>query len=190
LLSNNDLNIIVMGCINRDRISQKDFYKNFYGYAAAICNRYVANNDELLEVVNDGFLKIYKEIDKFDTSVAHLESRLMSWIRAIMVHTSVDYYRKKMRDKISLGYSDENIEHIEYDEETPVDKLSYHEIVALTNQLSPMYKLVFNMNIIDGLSHDEISKKLNISTGTSKSNLFKARQIIIKLIEKKYKQIV
>ncbi len=192
MLSNNDINIIVKGCIDCNRVSQKDFYKNFYGYAAAICNRYVANEYDLVEVVNDGFLKIFKEIERFDVNVNHLESRLMSWIKSIMIHTSIDFYRKQMRDNISINIvANENlVDNVSYDAETPIDKLTYYEIIELTNQLTPMYKLVFNMSVIDGMSHDEIAKKLNISEGTSKSNLYKARQIIIKLIEKKYKQVV
>lgn len=179
-----------MGCINHNRISQKDFYKLFYGYAAAICNRYVNNNNELVEVVNDGFLKIYRELEKFDSNVINLESRLKAWIRAIMIHTAIDHYRKKTKDRVNANYVSDNLEHLTFNDETPIDKISYYEIVELVSQLSPMYKLVFNMSVIDGMSHNEIAKQLNISEGTSKSNLFKARQIIIKLIEKKYKQII
>lgn len=179
-----------MGCIDHNRISQKDFYKIFYGYAAAICNRYVNNSDELIEVVNDGFLKVYKELHKFDSNVLNLESRLKAWIKAIMIHTAIDHYRKKTKDRVNANYVSDNVEYLSFNEETPLDKLSYYEILELVNKLSPMYKLVFNMSVIDGMSHNEIAKHLNISEGTSKSNLFKARQTIIKLIEKKYKQII
>lgn len=179
-----------MGCINNNRISQKDFYKIFYGYAAAICNRYVNNDDELVTVVNDGFLKIYKELGVFDLTVVNMESRLKAWIKVIMIHTAIDYYRKKTSDKVNTHYVSDNIEYLTVNDETPIDKLSYYEIVEIVNQLSPVYKLVFNMSVIDGMSHSEIAKQLGISEGTSKSNLFKARQTIIKLIEKKHKQII
>ena len=85
---------MVKGCVEHNRISQKDLFTNFYGYAAAICNRYISNENDLVEVINDGFLKVFKSIGNFDNSKNDIEGTLRGWIKSIMIHTSIDFYRK------------------------------------------------------------------------------------------------
>jgi RNA polymerase sigma-70 factor (ECF subfamily) len=184
------LNIIIQGCINQDRKHQQAFYKLFYGYSAAICLRYTSKKEEVSEVVNDGFLKIFKEIQTFRIPNENYIATLKAWIRRIMINTSIDHYRKYNKNEPKIIEADKQLEIQKFDYETPIDKLSYDEVVKLVQELSPMYKMVFNMYVIDGLNHEEISKQLNISVGTSKSNLSKARFNIMKLIKNNYKAIV
>jgi len=187
LINNNELHIIIQGCINQNRNSQQNFYEIFYGYSAAICMRYTTLKEEMYEIVNEGFYKVYKEIKKFEAPLnENLELSLKAWLKRIMINTSIDYYRKYHKNEPNFSDVDSEIETQVYQTTTPIEKLTYDEVLKLINQLSPMYKLVFNLHIIDGLSHEEISKKLNISVGTSKSNLSKARYNIIKLMENKY----
>lgn len=190
MFSNIELNIIIQGCINQDRNNQQAFYKYFYGYSAAICMRYTSKKEDLSEVVNDGFLKIFKEIQTFRTPNDNYTATLKAWIRRVMINTSIDHYRKYNKNEPSIVDVDKQLEIQKVDYETPLDKLSYDEVVKLVQQLSPMYKMVFNMYVIDGLNHEEISKQLNISVGTSKSNLSKARLNVMKIIENNYKPTV
>lgn len=187
---NNELNIIIQGCIDQNRRSQQEFYKTFYGYAAAICMRYSHKKEDLVEIVNDGFLKIFKELHFFKPSEDNNIAVLKAWMRRIIMNTSIDHYRKHIKAEPSILDVDEMNDNIVYQTETPIDKITYDELIKLLSQLTPMYRIVFNMYIIDGLTHEEIAKELKISIGTSKSNLSKARANIIKLIENKHKVIV
>jgi RNA polymerase sigma factor (sigma-70 family) len=190
LLNNNELHIIIQGCIDQNRRSQQEFYKIFYGYGAGICMRYSHKKDDLVEIVNDGFLKVFKEFQSFKIPNAHFENTLRSWVRKIMINTSIDYYRKYVKYEPTIVDVDDKAESLEFVSETPLEKLTYDEVVKLVHQLTPMYRVVFNMFVIDGLSHDEIAKELNISPGTSKSNLSKARINMMKLIENKHNTLV
>lgn len=186
MFSEIELNIIIKGCINQDRNKQQAFYKHFYGYSAAICMRYTAKQEDISEVVNDGFLKVFKEIHNFRTPNDNYLATLKAWIRRIMINTSIDHYRKYNKNEPTIIDVDKQLETQKVDYETPIDKLSYQEVVKLVQELSPIYRMVFNMYVIDGLNHEEISKQLNISVGTSKSNLSKARLNVMKLIENKH----
>lgn len=190
LLINNDLNIIIKGCIDQNRRSQQEFYKTFYGYSAAICMRYTQKNEDLVEIVNDGFVKIFKELEFFRVPKENFDAILRSWIKKIMVNTSIDYYRKYVRGEQKTVDIDGSTESFEVQAETPLDKMTYEEIIKIFVHLTPMYKMVFNMYVIDGFSHDEIAKELGITVGTSKSNLSKARANITRLIENKQKTAV
>ncbi len=149
--------------------------------------RYTTKKEDLVEVVNDGFLKIFNDFKNFRGVENNNEAIIRGWIKRIMINTSIDYYRKYYKNEPTIIETDTQLEIEIFKYETPVDKLSYDELIRLIQQLSPMYKMVFNLFVIDGLSHDEISERLNISVGTSKSNLSKARMNIIKLIETNYK---
>lgn len=185
MLSNNELNIIIQGCINQNSRNQEELYKFFYGFSAAICMRYVQKQDHLVEIVNDGFLKIYKELRSFNMPIKDGELVFRAWLKRIMINTSIDYYRKFIKNEPVKVDVEDKVDGLEYFTETAIEKMSYDELISLIQQLSPMYKLVFNMYVIDGMSHQEIADELKISIGTSKSNLSKARLNVIKLIEKK-----
>ncbi len=152
--------------------------------------RYTSKKEDISEVINDGFLKVFKEIHTFRIPNANCVATLKSWIRSIMINTSIDHYRKYNKNEPTIIDVDKQLETQKIDYETPLDKLSYDEVVKLVQELSPMYRMVFNMYVIDGLNHEEISKQLNISIGTSKSNLSKARMNVMKLIENNYKPTV
>lgn len=191
MLSSDEINIIINGCINQNRKYQQEFYKKFYGYAAAICMRYIHDREQLLEIVNDGFVKVFRELQIFRVPTQNVEQSLKAWIRKIMINTSIDHYRRNIKGEPSMVSVDEKMEDtLESSAITPLDKLTYDEVIQLVSQLSPMYRLIFNMYIIDGMTHDDIAKELNISVGTSKSNLSKAGVNMIKLIENKQKAVV
>lgn len=183
MLSAEELTYHVEGCSLNRRESQKIIYSSFYGYAMAICDRYANKMDDAIEILNDGFLKVFKEIHHYQPAYTDVVSSFKGWVRKIMVYTAIDHYRKNQKHKLVT-----QLDPLEYQMATTsasaVDKLSYDEIIRAIQDLSPGYRTVFNLFVIDGLSHDEIADKLDISTGTSKSNLSKARKQLQKILYK------
>ena len=161
---------LIQKCKNGDLKYQERLYKHFYGYAMGVGLRYLPNKNDTLEVVNDAFIKVFKSIAKFDQ-----ESLFKPWFRKIIVNTALKYVQKK---KIVFG------EVNDYSEQAPrIDAYAYsnlgeEEILKLVQQLPEGYKLVFNLSVIEGYNHDEISKILKIQPGTSRSQLVKARKML------------
>ena len=149
----------------------------------AICDRYAGNQDDSLEILNDGFLKVFREVHHYKPSYNDVIGSFKGWIRKIMVYTAIDHYRKQHKHRMVT-----ELETVVYQipslNESALDKISHEEIIRAIQDLSPGYRVVLNLFIIEGLSHDEISKKLGISEGTSKSNLAKARKQLQKILFK------
>ena len=182
-LSNQNILSLIDCCKKNDREGQQELYKLLYGYAYSITSRYSNDEQEANALANDSFLKLFKNIHlcKLDKST-NIVNSFKGWFRTIIVHTCIDRYRSTKNVKIfdiSTQYS--LTEHTENGE----DNLGYKEILSVVMQLSPAYKTVFNLHVIEGLSHEEIGKLLKISTGTSKSNLSKAREHLRTALEKK-----
>ncbi|MEP6712245.1 MAG: sigma-70 family RNA polymerase sigma factor [Ferruginibacter sp.] len=173
---------IVHGCVKANRQSQKEFYKFYYGFAKSICMRYCDYPDEVVEIVNDSFLKIFKTIASFNPRYENYEASLIGWMKSIIIHTAIDYFRKSRKNYVIDEIEEMHFEI--YDScETSIDRMSYKEIFELVQKLSPVYRTVFNLYVIDGFKHEEIANQLNISVGTSKSNLAKARVNIQKMLK-------
>jgi RNA polymerase sigma factor (sigma-70 family) len=182
-LSNQNILSIIECCKENNREGQQELYRLLYSYAYGITYRYAKDEQEANALTNDSFLKVFKNIHlcRLDKSTNVVNS-FKGWFRTIIVNTCIDKYRSNKHSKVfdiatqyTLADSGENGE----------DKLSYKEIIMAVKQLSPAYKTVFNLHVIDGLSHDEIGKLLGISTGTSKSNLSKAREHLRNILEQK-----
>jgi RNA polymerase sigma factor (sigma-70 family) len=170
------MQLLIQGCKNNDRESQRLLYQHYYGYAMSICLRYCRSYEESKEIVNDGFMKVYQKIEMHNT-----ESSFKAWMRKIMIHTAIDHYRKEAKH---LFHEEAEQARLPEVSAGVIEELSYHELIALVQKLSPGYRAVFNLYAIDGYTHDEIAKILNISSGTSKSNLMKARNILKAQLEK------
>ena len=130
-------------------------------------------------------MKLFKKVHQFDEF--RQEDRLLSlkaWFKRILVNTCIDHYRKNRTSVNGHVLTDES-ERLPDRGETGLDVLSYKEIIEAIRMLSPAYRTVFNLFVIEGLSHEEISKKLGISIGASKSNLSKARDNLRKLLSSK-----
>ena len=149
----------------------------------AICDRYTNKHDDTVEILNDGFLKIFREIHHYKPAYADVVNSFKGWLRKIMVYTAIDHFRKYHKHRV-VTQLDDVVYQIPSVTEDALEKLSYEEIINAVQKLSPGYRTVFNLFIIDGLSHDEIAVQLGISTGTSKSNLFKARIKLQKILLK------
>jgi len=183
LLSPDELTHHVGECALNKRESQKAIYNSFYGYAMAICDRYAKNQDDALEIMNDGFLKVFKEMHNYKPAYADVVGSFKGWVRKIMVYTAIDHFRKSQKHRV-VKELDNIVFQIPSVSETALDKISHEEIIRAIQELSPGYRTVLNLYIIEGFTHDEISKRLGISEGTSKSNLAKARKQLQKILFK------
>lgn len=163
-----ELQKVIAGCLQHSRTDQKMLYKAFYGFAMSICLRYAGNRYEAAEIMNQGFLKVFTNLNKYDTG-----RPFIAWVGRIMMNTSVDYYRSNL--KLSLTDDLDAAEDIGHND-LPDQKLNYDDLIAMIQQLPNAYRTVFNLFAIEGFTHEEIATKLGITTGTSKSNLFKARE--------------
>lgn len=161
---------LIKGCLEQNRSSQKGLYRQYFGYSMSICLRYAPNREEAVEIVNDGFMKVFTRIGTYDPMRS-----FKSWLGRIMVNTAIDHYRSAHKHYHHDGLDSAS------EAEFPVniiDKLSYDELIELVQQLPPSYRAVFNLHAIDGYKHEEIADMLSISVGTSKSNLYKAREAL------------
>lgn len=147
----------------------------------AICDCYAANEEDAVEILNDGFLKIFKEIHRFKPAYSNEMNSFKGWLRKIMVCTAIDHFRKNVKHKM-VGELNVSSVMVYTTEESPLEKISYDEIIRSIQNLSPAYRTVLNLFIIEGFSHEEIADQLGIAVGTSKSNLAKARKQLQKLI--------
>lgn len=144
--------------------------------------RYCDNNEDAEEIVNDGFLKIYRALDSFTPQYTDIEASLKGWMKRIIINTAIDHHRKN-NQRFLVAEIFENHSTIPDETETSIDQMSFKEIIAIVQKLSPVYRAVFNLFVIDGYKHEEIAEKLKISVGASKSNLSKARMNIKRLLE-------
>ena len=181
MLSAEELSLYIRGCALNQRESQKKIYNSFYGYAMAVCDCYAGNEEDTLEILNDGFLKIFKEIHHYTPAYTNEINSFKGWLRKIMVYTAIDHFRKNQKHKV-VGELDTSLGHAATNEANGLDKLSYDEIIRFIQQLSPAYRTVLSLFILEGLSHEEIAYQLGISVGTSKSNLAKARKQLQKIL--------
>lgn len=177
------LQTILEGCIQQSRRDQKIFYEHFYGYCLKTVFRYVYRYDKAVDVVNDGFVKIFRSLDKFYYNPEESpEIVLMGWMRTVMVNTAIDHLRKN-NFLSEIGTLPEGVWEQEDKSGASDQGLLYKELIKEVRKLPTSYRLVFNMFVIDGFSHQEIADRLGISVGTSKSNLFKARALLQKFIK-------
>jgi RNA polymerase sigma factor (sigma-70 family) len=183
LLSADELTFHIRACTLNNRESQKKIYSSFYGYAMAICDRYANNQEDAVEIINDGFLKIFREIHHYQPAYSDVVSSFKGWLRKIMIYTAIDHFRKYHKHQMVTDL-DTVVYQVPAHTIDALDRISHEEIIRSVQQLSPGYRAVFNLFVIDDLSHEEISKELGISVGTSKSNLAKARKQLQKILFK------
>ncbi|MGL4631376.1 MAG: RNA polymerase sigma factor [Leadbetterella sp.] len=162
-----ELSSTIQKCKSGNIAAQKSLFMLFFAVGKRICLRYSSNIQEAEEMLNDGFLKVFRNLSLYNS-----EQSFEAWFKTIITRTCIDYYRK-YSSKVTL-HSLENHLYLE-DSENLIDNLDNNEILELIQKLPPAYRTVFSMYIIDGYSHAEISELLEISEGTSRSNLAKAR---------------
>ena len=179
-----ELEQIILGCIEETRGSQKMLYKLYYSLSIAIAMRYSKNYPEAEEIVNDGFLKIFSGIKNFRPAYQNYEASFTGWIKRIIIHTAIDHYRKYNK-AFAISPNDINYTDVVETSASAIDNMAFKELIELVQKLSPAYRTVFNLYILDGYKHEEIAKRLKISVGASKSNLAKARMNIQNMLKQK-----
>ncbi len=182
----NKIEDIVKGCINNDRKSQKILFDTYAGRLMSLSYRYMGNEDDANEVLQEGFIKIFNKLSTYNFTVD-----IWFWMKRIIVNLAIDKLRERKRKrKITLSDQDSMFKTTDHDEiydfelqgdQQRVTKLML-EAVA---KLSPAYRIVFNMYVIEEYSHAEIANELGISEGTSKSNLFKAKANLKRVLKDK-----
>jgi RNA polymerase sigma factor (sigma-70 family) len=165
------------GCLQGNRRSQELLYKQFYGYAMGLCLRYTRNREEAREILNEGFFKIFTKLESFDR-----ERPFKIWMGRIMINTALDQYRREIRNHTHENI--ENVGNVSMDENI-ISRLSYEDLIGIVQQLPPAYRTVFCMAVLDGYTHEEIATELNITVGSSKSNLARAREKLRVMLSKK-----
>jgi RNA polymerase sigma factor (sigma-70 family) len=172
IASENDL---IKGCIEGNPQMQRLLYDRFASMMYAVCLRYSENTEDADDVMQEGFIKVFKSLSKF-----RAEGSFEGWVRRIFINTSIEHYRKKVKF-YNVSEVHENI--IDDNELNALDSLATKDVMNIINELSPGYKQVFNLHVIEGYSHKEIADMLGITEGTSKSQLARAKGVLKKIIE-------
>jgi len=172
--------LIIKGCIAGDRASQQKLYDLYSRNMMGVCLWYARNREEAEEILQDGFMRVFTYINKFKG-----EGSLEGWIRKIMVNAALLRYRNKSHLRIVVEYNAD--EHDLKETASAIQHLEAKELVQLIQTLTPGYRVVFNLYVMEGMKHREIAEALGISEGTSKSNLADARAILQKALERKKK---
>jgi RNA polymerase sigma-70 factor (ECF subfamily) len=181
------LQALIDGCLKGDRRSQQAIHKMFYGKMKAVCMRYTRDSDQAMDVLQEGFLKVFNNLDKY-TGVGTFEG----WMRRIMVNLSIDRFRRLKNDIVLLheqndienwgGEADDDPD--DSDEGEEIYDITPEQIIDAMQQLTPAYRTVFNLYVYEDYTHQDIAEALGISVGTSKSNYAKAKKNMKKLLTK------
>lgn len=169
---------LIEACVRKERWAQKQIYQDNYSILMGVCLRYSNNKEDALDILHDGFIKVFRNIQKYQPGTS-----LTAWMRRIMVNTAIDFYRKAVRRRT------EDLDQIydnSSDDPDAISKCTEKEILAAVQTLSPAYRTVFNLYVIEGYSHKEIGTFLGITESTSRSNLVKARLKLKALLKAKY----
>ena len=169
---------LIQACKKGKADSQQELYTRFYNYAMSICLRYSKNRQEAEEIVNDGFIKILTNLDKYNLNLS-----FKGWLRRIMINSAIDFFRRNEKHYHSLDIVYAQNVSVSAD---GIKNLSEAEIMAVVQELPPSYRIVFNLFVVEGYKHEEIGQKLGISIGTSKSNLAKARMKLKMMLQSLY----
>ena len=171
-----NIDIIVAGCKNGDRKAQERLYKNYYRAMMTLCLRYTKNDADAVEVLNNGFLKVFKNIQRYDSG----QASLYTWIRTVVINSCIDFIKQKQKLEHTKELNEDIQVHV-YPE--VFSKMKADELLQLVRKLPSATQAVFNLYSFEGYSHKEIGQILNISEGTSKWHLSEARKNLQELIK-------
>jgi len=168
-------NQLIEGCVNNNREAQYKLYNLMSGKMFAVCLRYAKNREAAEDILQDGFVKVFTNIEKFRG-----DGSFEGWVRRIIVNTAVEYYRKSAK-----MYPVVNVDDVNKDipwQDTG-DNLELEDVMNMINNLSTGYRTIFNLYVVEGYSHKEIADMLQINEGTSKSQLARARYLLMEMIK-------
>ena len=177
LLNSNRLMEVVEGCLKGKESAMKKFYEHFQGFALSVCLSYCENRDDALEIMNDGFLKVFKSLHKVENI-----DRIKPWLRRIMINGAIDHFRKNIKNQTTQ--LSENIIEPNFGDASVYAKLSSEDIMLAVQSLPTNYRLVFNLYAIEGYSHKEIGEMLKMAESTSRANLSLANGLLREKLQK------
>ncbi|MGN6494821.1 MAG: RNA polymerase sigma factor [Agriterribacter sp.] len=167
---------LIKGCLEGDRRMQELLYQRFSPKMYAVCLRYAGKAEDAQDILQDGFVKVFRNLHMYRG-----DGSFEGWIRRIFVNTAIEHYRRQVNVyPVTEGH--ENL--MEAKEISAIDTLSMKDLMMIIQELSPGYKTVFNLYVIEGYTHKEISEMIGISEGTSKSQLARAKGILQNIINK------
>lgn len=165
---------IIEGCIRHDRKAQQILWKQYSGYLLGVCMRYATDRPEAEDMLQEAFLRIYFNLREYSGT-----GSFKGWMRRVTVNTAITYYHKNLRHKHHADIDD----YVSAETGTAgfeEDFYTAEDLYRVLGELSPGYRMVFNLYIIDGYKHHEIAEKLGIDVNTSKSQYSRARAILRK----------
>lgn len=163
------------GCIKGDSNARRELYERYAAQMLSVCYRYAHNSEDAKDIFQQAFYLVYKNIDQLKDHKA-----LSGWIKRIFVNTALQYYKKNHMMFALQDFSSNELDLL--DTMDPLSKMAEKELIELIQALPGGCREVFNLYVVDGYSHKEIAERLNISVGTSKSQLFDARRLLKKAI--------
>jgi RNA polymerase sigma-70 factor (ECF subfamily) len=166
-----DLNELIIGCKKNDRKAQKAMVDHFGKYLFAISRRYMRDDEESKDVLQDSFVSIFNNIHEFRSDAKALKS----WIRQITINSALQRIRKTYRTREVMPENQ-----IDDRNEMPevYGKMGADEIMVLIDELPPMYAQVFNMHVIDGFTHKDIAQEMGVQESTSRAMLTRAKKML------------
>lgn len=170
---------LIKDCIKGDRSAQKSLYEKYKSWSFVLCMRYFRSREDAEDALQDGFVKVYRDLYQFDSQKGNFES----WMKIIIIRTCLEKLRKKSFDYSELS---SDIELVNNDV-TPLQTLNLQYLTQMIQKLPVGYRTVFNLYVIDGYNHKEIAELLNISESTSKTQLMKAKNMLKSKIESVFK---
>ena len=179
-----DLDGIIEGCKRSEGRAQEQLFRLFFGKMLAVSIRYISDRDSAQDVVQDGFIKIFEHIGNFDQ-----KGSIEGWMRRIIANQAIDYIRKKKKE--NFVSTEENEFRLVAEEGEDIENWNMTTLKAeiamdAIENLSPAYRAVFNLAVMENYTHKEIAEMLNINEGTSKSNLAKAKMNLQNFLKKKF----
>lgn len=174
--------LIIQGCIKKQHDAQRKLFERYAGKMMSLCLRYVNDHQDAQDILQVGFLKVFDYIHQYRG-----DGNFEGWMRRVFVSVATRHLRKKKMDFSPMEGIGNNIA---AEDPAIVSKLSEDEIHQLIRSLPSGYRTVFNLNIIEGYTHEEIAKLLDIQPATSRTQLLKARKMLQVLICKRYNTVV
>lgn len=162
---------LIAACLRHDRVAQECFYQKYFDDAYRTCNRYLRQHDDVMSVVNTGFLKVFQHLDRFRFG----QGTPGAWIHRIMVRTAIDHLRREQRDQLHAPLAPEGVA-LPSGEEDALSRMRADEILRLVKRLPPVMRAVFNFAVVEGYAHKDIARELQISESTSRWHLAEAKK--------------
>lgn len=168
---------LIQRCLNNDVLAQNELYRRFAGKMMGVCMRYAKNRDDAKDILQDAFVRVYLNLKSFKA-----EGSFEGWIKRIMINTAIKHYHKNL--KFSNNVDIEAAYDVGFDSHI-IGKMGVNELMGKVQTMPDGYRTIFNLYVVEGYQHNEIGEMLGISEGTSKSQLARARNYLIKLIQGK-----